>query len=50
MRISSQYHSKLISVPSNKPLDPMMDIYDGQNFYLKTRVDIWMRMDVITVE
>ena len=49
MRISSQCNSKLISVPSNKPLDPMMDIYDGQNFYLKTRVDMWMRMYVVPI-
>ena len=47
---SSQCHSKLILVPSHKPLDTMMYIYDGQTFDLKTRVDIWMRMDVISVE
>ena len=28
----------------------MMDIYDGQNIDLKTRVDIWMRMYVVSVE
>ena len=48
--ISSKCHSKLILVPYHKPLDPMMDIYDGQNFDLKTRVDIWMRMYVVPVE
>ena len=42
-------YSKLILVPSHKPLDPKMDLYDGQNIDLKTRVDIWMRMDVIPV-
>ena len=36
--------------PSHKPLDPMMDLYNGQTFDLKKRVDIWMRMDVIPIE
>ena len=43
-------YSELILVPFHKPLDPMMDLYDGQKIDLKTRVDIWMRMDVIPVE
>ena len=47
---SNQYHSKLILVPYHKPLDTLMDLYNGQTFELKTRVDIWMRMYVITVE
>ena len=49
-RISSQCHSKLILVPSHKPLDPMMYLYDGQTFDLKIMVDIWMRIDMNTVE
>ena len=28
----------------------MKDIYDGQTYDLKTRVDIWMRMDIVPVE
>ena len=48
--ISNQCHSKLILVPYHKPLDPIMDLYDGQKIDLKTRVDIWMSMDVIPVE
>ena len=46
---SRQCHGKLIFVPSHKPLDPMMDLYEGHTFDLKTRVDILMRMDVIPV-
>ena len=40
-------YSKLILVPYHKPLDPMMDLYYGHKIDLKTRVYIWMRMDVI---
>ena len=43
-------YSKLILVPSHKPLDPMIDLYAGQKIDLKTRVDMWVRMDVIQVE
>ena len=35
-----QCHSNLILVPSHITLDPMMDIYDGNTFDLKTRVYI----------
>ena len=28
----------------------MKDIYDGQTYDLKTRVDIWTRMDIVLVE
>ena len=42
--------SKLILVTSHKPTDHMMDLYDGQTFYLKTRVDIWVSMDMVLVE
>ena len=28
----------------------MKDLYDGQIYDLKTRVDIWKRMDVVPVE
>ena len=45
-----QCRSNLILVPSHKPLYIMMDFYDGQTFDLKTREDVWMRMDVIPAE
>ena len=45
-----QCHSKLILVPSHKQLDSMINLYDGQNFDLKTRVGIWMRLYVIPLE
>ena len=41
------WHSNLMLVPSHKPLDPMIDLYDGYIFDLKTSVDIWMRMYVV---
>ena len=44
-----QCHSNLILVPSHKPLDPMMDLYDGYTFDLKKGY-IWMRIDVVPVE
>ena len=48
MRTSSrQCHSNLILVTYHKPLDTMMDLYYDHTFDLKTRVDVWMRMDVI---
>ena len=28
----------------------MKDLYDGQTYDLKTRVDIWTRMDMVPVE
>ena len=37
-------------VPPPKPPDPVKDLYDGHIYDLKTRVDIWMRMDVVPVE
>ena len=30
--------------------DPAKDLYDGQIYDLKTRVDIWTRMDMVPVE
>ena len=47
---SSQCHNNPVLVPLCKPPDPMKDIYDGNTYDLKTRVDIWMRMDVVPVE
>ena len=37
-------------VPPRKPPDPVKDLNDGQIYDLKTRVDIWTRMDVVPVE
>ena len=39
-----------VLVPPCKPPDPVKDIYDGQTYDLKTRVDIWTSMDVVPVE
>ena len=46
---SSQCHNNPVLVPSHKPPDPVKNLYDGHNFDLKTRVDIWMMMDVVPV-
>ena len=45
-----QYHNNPVLVPPQKPPNHVKDIYDGQTYDLKTRVDIWTRMDVVTVE
>ena len=51
MRISSsQCHNNPVLVPPRKLLDPVKDLYDGKTYDLKTRVDIWTRMDVVPVE
>ena len=47
---SSQCHNDLVLVPPCKPPDHVKNIYDGQIYDLKTRVDIWKRMDVVPVE
>ena len=47
---SIQCHNNPVLVPPRKPPDPVKDIYDGQTYELKTRVDIWKRMDVVPVE
>ena len=41
---------RLMLVFSNKPLDPISDIYDGHNADLETKVGIWIIIDVISVE
>ena len=48
--MSRQCHNNLVLVPPHKPLDPVKDLYDGHNCDLKTRFDIWTRMDVVPVE
>ena len=45
-----KYHNKPVLVPPCKPPDPVKDLYDGQIYDLKTRVDIWTRMDVVPVD
>ena len=50
MTSSSQCHNNQVLVPPRKPPDPVKDIYDGQTYDLKTRVDIWTRMDAVPVE
>ena len=50
MTSSSQCHNNLVLVPPRKPTDPVKDLYDGRIYDLKTRVDIWTRIDVVPVE
>ena len=51
LRTSSiQCHSNLVLVPPRKPPYPVKDLYDGQTYDLKTRVDIWARIDVVPVD
>ena len=45
-----QCHNNPVLFPSRKPPDPVKDIYDGQTYDLKTRVNIWTRMDVVPVD
>ena len=47
---SSQCHNNPVLVPPRKPPDHVKDLYDGQTYDLKTRVDIWTRMDVVPVD
>ena len=50
MTSSSQCHNNPVLVPPRKPPDPVKDLYDGQIYDLKTRVDIWTRIHVVPVE
>ena len=50
MTSSSQCHNNPVLVHPRKPPDPVKDLYDGQIYELKTRVDIWTSMDVAPVE
>ena len=47
---SSQYHNNPVLVPPRKPPNPVKYIYEGQTYDLKTKVDVWMRIDVVPVE
>ena len=50
MKSSSQFHNNQVFVPRRKPPDPVKDLYDGHVYNLKTRVDIWKRMNMVPVE
>ena len=50
MTSSSQCHNNPVLVPPRKPPYPVKDLYDGQTYDLKARLDIWTRMDVVLVE
>ena len=50
MTSSSQCHNNPVLVPPRKPPDPVKDLYDGQIYDLKTRVNICTRMDVVPIE
>ena len=47
---SSQCHNNPVLVPPCKPPNPVKDLYDGQIYDLKTRVDIWTMLDVVPVD
>ena len=47
---SSQCHNKPVLVPPRKPPYPVKGIYDSQTNDLKTRVDIWTRIDIVPVD
>ena len=47
---SSQCHNNPVVLPPHKPPDPVKDLYDGQTYDLKTRVDIWTSMHIVQVE
>ena len=47
---SSQFHNNPVLVPPCKPPNHVKDLYEGHTYDLKTRVDIWTRMDVVPVE
>ena len=50
MTSSRQCHNNPVLVPLLKPPDPVKDLYGGQTYDLKTRVDTYTRMDVVPVE
>ena len=47
---SRQCHNNPVLVPPRKPPDPAKDLDNGQTYDLKTRVDLWFRVDIISVE
>ena len=47
---SRHCHGNPILVPPYKPPYPVLYIYEGQTFDLKTRVDKWMGADVVSLK
>ena len=47
---SRQCHNNPVFVPPRKPPDHMKDLYDSQTYDMKTRANIWKRMDVVPVK
>ena len=47
---SSQCYNNPVLLPSRKPPYPVKGFYNGRTYDLKTRVEIWTRMDVVPVE
>ena len=47
---SSQCHNNPVLVLPHKPPDAVKDLYEGQTYDLKKKLDIWTRMDVVPVE
>ena len=47
---SRQCHNNPVLVPPRKPLDLVTGLYDSHIYDLKTRVDIWTRINVAPVE
>ena len=46
---SRQCHSNPVLVTPQKPPDTVKDLFDGQTYDLKTRLDIWTRIDAVPV-
>ena len=47
---SSQCHNNQVFVPPRKPPKSVKDLYDSHTYDLKTRVDIWTRMDIMSLQ
>ena len=51
MKIRDRYVcSNPVLVTHREPPNPVRDLYDGQTYDLKRRVDIWTRMDMVPAE
>ena len=48
MTSSSQCYNNPVLVPPRKPPDPVKDLYDGQIYDLKIRVDSFWRWNLMT--
>ena len=47
---SIQCHNNIVLFPPCGTPDPLKDLLNSHNYGLKTVVDIWTSMDVVTVE